>query len=82
MKNYLAASAAYGACLNRQVTLGASLVAATDRLLNDQSKTERNDTMIRARELREQFRLNKLELSRLRRILKRAIMRRKLSLEN
>jgi hypothetical protein len=73
MKNFLAASAAYGACLNRRVALGARLVAGMGQLLIDQSRSERSVTMIHARELQEQLRLNEAELTRLRRILQRAL---------
>jgi hypothetical protein len=79
MRNYLIASAAYGAGLTQQVSLGARLVAVMDQLLNEQSSAARNETIVNARHLQDELRLNKTELTRLKKILSRAARAAKLS---
>jgi hypothetical protein len=72
MRSYIDASAAFGECLERQVKLGARIVAAAQALLGDQSAAEMQESMVRLTQLRKDARSGNAELTKLRRAVRRA----------
>jgi hypothetical protein len=72
MRNYVDTCVAFGECLERQVRLGARIVAATGTLLADQSVSEMRKSIARLRELRNEARKGNVELTKLRRAVKRS----------